>query len=91
AERPMLFIGPPNCEVAERVTRDRLGAAFAPDEIDAMADFVRQLVDDQEARGHLRAALRRTAMVQPGLATAVRFWARVVAQPGGSVLAADRR
>lgn len=40
--RPVMFIGPPGCEIARLVTEQGLGRAFARDEIAGMADTIRQ-------------------------------------------------
>jgi colanic acid biosynthesis glycosyl transferase WcaI len=44
--RHVLFIGPRDCELARLVTGQKLGAAFARDDISAMASAVRQLARD---------------------------------------------
>jgi glycosyltransferase involved in cell wall biosynthesis len=61
--RPMIFIGPRDCEPARIVTGQNLGFAFTRDEVDAMANALRQLAADpgrQAAAGRAAAAFSRS-------------------------------
>jgi colanic acid biosynthesis glycosyl transferase WcaI len=42
-ERPVIFIGPPACEIARVVRENNLGHAFAGNQITEMAQALRQL------------------------------------------------
>lgn len=39
--RPLLFIGPANCELAQTIAHNRLGGVFAPSDVTAMASLLR--------------------------------------------------
>lgn len=59
--RPVLFIGPRDCEVARIVKEHRLGHAATRDELAAAANFVRGLASDPAARLRAAAAARAFA------------------------------
>jgi colanic acid biosynthesis glycosyl transferase WcaI len=59
--RPVLFIGPTNCELARIVRNHQMGATFAPTESAAIAEFIRSLARDPAAVTALGAATRRYA------------------------------
>jgi len=51
AGKPMLFIGPKNCELAQLILEHSLGRAFATDDIPGMVGFISSLLLDP---GHLK-------------------------------------
>jgi colanic acid biosynthesis glycosyl transferase WcaI len=73
--RPMLAIGPRNCELARLVTRRGLGFAFARDEIPAMADTLRQLAADPARCASLGAAAAEFSRTEGRLAHGAAAWA----------------
>lgn len=71
--RPLLFLGPPDADIAQLATAASFGAAFAPDAVSRIVDFLCALAADRprhallcaaaqrfhtEAGGHLAAAAR---------------------------------
>lgn len=59
AGRPVVFIGPPHCEVAQIVRESGCGFVVAPADIAAAADALRQLVGDAELRKTMGERARR--------------------------------
>jgi len=59
--RPVLFLGPPDCEPARLVTRGNFGAAFARDAVAATAATLRAWRADPAARAALGRAARAFA------------------------------
>jgi glycosyltransferase involved in cell wall biosynthesis len=71
AGRPVLFIGPRECEVARTVTENNFGLSATRDEIETMASFVRRLAADDSAwTQHASAAARFAAGHDVSVATA---------------------
>ncbi len=84
--RPVLFIGPPDCEPARMVTGAALGAAFDRAATAAMADTLRAWRDAPGDRATLGRAARAFATREAGLAGAVARWRELLAtldQPPG--------
>ena len=80
--RPVIFIGPPECEFARIVTERGFGRAFARTDLAALADFVRTLAADRTAGNRLGAAAARFAAATGGADAAVTRWLGVLAPPG---------
>jgi colanic acid biosynthesis glycosyl transferase WcaI len=57
--RPVIFIGPPGCEVAEVVRQNQIGYAGSPGQIAELAAEIRRLAAEPEARARLSAAGQR--------------------------------
>lgn len=87
--RPVLFIGPHNCELARLVTKPgaAFGYAFSGDETSAIADSVRSLAQNPVAYAILASASLRYTESIGGPETAARRWTAWFA---GSALAAAR-
>lgn len=63
--RPVLFLGPPACEIASLVRENGLGGAFAPDDAGTIASFILSLARDPAALATLAAAVRRHVAALP--------------------------
>lgn len=74
--RPVLFIGPRDCELARIIRTQGLGATFGRDEIGAMAAWLRQVASDPAAVEQMQAAGRRFAAT--GFLAAVAAWWQIV-------------
>jgi glycosyltransferase involved in cell wall biosynthesis len=72
--RPVLFIGPPACEVAGLVTRHGFGRAFAPGEAGALAQALSDLSAAPEECARLGEAAARFAREGGGSQAAVAAW-----------------
>jgi glycosyltransferase involved in cell wall biosynthesis len=76
--RPVVFIGPRDCELARLVVERAFGFAFTRDEVSAMADLLRQLAADPArgtALGHAAAEFSRA---EGRLDHAVAAWERLL-------------
>jgi glycosyltransferase involved in cell wall biosynthesis len=86
AGRPVLFIGPTDCEPAKLVAAGGFGAAFDRDATAAMADTLRAWRDDPGNRAALGRAAVAFATRDAGFAGAVALWQALLAtldQPPG--------
>jgi glycosyltransferase involved in cell wall biosynthesis len=86
AGRPVLFIGPPDCEPARLVATGGFGASFARDATAAMADTLRAWQAAPAVRAALGRAAETFAAREAGLAPAVARWEALLAaldQPAG--------
>jgi colanic acid biosynthesis glycosyl transferase WcaI len=72
--RPVIFIGPPICEVAGLVTRHGFGRAFAPGQAAALAEALSDLSRAPEECARLREAAARFAREGGGSQAAVATW-----------------
>ncbi len=80
--RPMIFIGPRECEVAALVREAALGFAFARDDTAAIASCLRRLAttpDDCHTLGAAAAAFHHR---EDGLARAVTVWNKLLGDGG---------
>ncbi|HZZ56926.1 MAG TPA: glycosyltransferase family 4 protein [Opitutaceae bacterium] len=75
--RPILFLGPPHCEVARVVRETGLGAACSASDVAAAADALRSFRDDSARRDAAAAAARQFAAAHAGPAQAVELWDRL--------------
>jgi hypothetical protein len=83
AGRPILFVGPPDCDVASTVREHDLGQAFARENTAGLAAAVRRLASDRAAWSrHSAAALAFAA--QHTAARAVDRWHHVLATVAGT-------
>jgi colanic acid biosynthesis glycosyl transferase WcaI len=82
AGRPVIFIGPPGCEVARQVTGGGLGLAFARSEVAAIADAIRQLRADPDRVRRLGAAAGEFGREHAGPARATAAWEQLLATAG---------
>jgi len=76
--RPVLFIGPPDCDAARTVVAAGWGLAFAPTELVALAGAVEALSADAAARALLGQAALRFAAANGGAAAAAAAWAELL-------------
>ncbi len=84
AGRPILFIGPPRCEVARCVEENGLGHVAARDDLTRTADWIRHLALDQSAlSSHAAASLRFAARYTAPIAIA-RWQQLLLSQAGPS-------
>ena len=81
AGRPVIFIGPPGCEVARQVTGGDLGLAFARDEIAGIADALRQLHADPGRVRRLGEAAGEFGRHHAGPARAAAVWEGLLSNP----------
>lgn len=72
--RPMLFIGPPACDIARDIVSQNIGAVCARDEIEAMAGALVRWRDDPALRHEQGAAASAAAERNGGAARAVGVW-----------------
>jgi colanic acid biosynthesis glycosyl transferase WcaI len=72
--RPVIFIGPRSCELARIVEENKFGAAFAPDEMPALAVQLRALKRDAEKRNRLGNAAADWAARSGGATAAIERW-----------------
>jgi glycosyltransferase involved in cell wall biosynthesis len=77
AGRPVLFIGPPECEVARCVRDNGFGFAAAGGDLAALTAAIRHLQADAAARAGMAAAAVRFAS-RHGPATAAAHWDRLL-------------
>ncbi len=78
AARPVLFIGPARCEVAQLVSEHEMGAAHAPDEIAALADTLRAWRDQPTQRSTYALNAARFSETSPSLEASADLWARLL-------------
>jgi len=81
--RPVLFIGPAQCEVARCVREHGLGCAVSRGQLDQAAAFVRALARDPAEREPYREAALAFAS-RHGLAEAARSWDRWLSARGAA-------
>lgn len=72
--RPIVFLGPPECEVARRITSSGFGHAFAAPDTAGVAGALRSLCQDPDARARLGRAATQFAAESGGLAAATERW-----------------
>ncbi len=77
--RPVIFIGPRECEVARLVEARRFGRAFANTEIPSLAGALRTLRDDPAQRAALAAAAADFSRQEGRLAYAATRWQALLA------------
>jgi colanic acid biosynthesis glycosyl transferase WcaI len=82
--RPVLFLGPPDCEPARLVAGGKFGAAFARDAVAAAAGTLRTWRADPAARAALGRAALDHAGREAGLASAVNRWQGLLATLDGA-------
>lgn len=70
AGRPIVFIGPASCELAETVRTRGLGLVFGRDEVETLAEALRRLVRHPESCREFEVAARRFATEERGQAVA---------------------
>lgn len=76
--RPVIFIGPRECEIARLVEQRGFGRAFARDEIAAIADGIRQLRADPGKLRQLAAAAETFGRDHSGPAQATPAWEKLL-------------
>lgn len=75
--RPILFLGPPGCEVARLVRESGLGAACSGRDVAGAAAALRSFRDDSARRAACAAAARQFAAAHAGPGQAVELWDRL--------------
>ena len=88
--RPVIFVGPPNCDVARTVAGAGFGRVFARDQTAEMADAIAQLAGDPGERALLGNAAARFAE-KYGWEHAARAWHALLEPAEGSPHAARAR
>jgi glycosyltransferase involved in cell wall biosynthesis len=76
--RPVLFIGPPQCELAGLVAAAGMGLGFARNEIAGMARALRQWQDSPSELAALARGALAFSRTTPGLAQAANYWQSLV-------------
>ncbi len=76
--RPVIFIGPPGCELARLLTQHDFGHAFARNEIAPIAAAIRHLSTDATDRARLAAAAETYSRPHRGPAAAAATWQRLL-------------
>lgn len=80
--RPVIFIGPRECEIARLVEQCGLGRAFARDEITAIATTIRQLAAEPGRLAPFAAAAMAFGRDHSGPARAAIAWEKLLATTG---------
>lgn len=75
--RPVIVIGPRDCELARIVTEQGFGRAFARDEVDFIATTIRSWSTDPAGLARLAAAAETFGRAHLGPAPAVAVWQRL--------------
>ena len=78
AHRPILFIGPPEAELADLVVTHGLGGSFAPDDLEGIGAFIRRLAADPAEGARIRERVAAFAATLPGLSGAIETWLGLV-------------
>jgi colanic acid biosynthesis glycosyl transferase WcaI len=76
--RPVLFIGPPQCELAALVASAGMGRSFARHDIAGMAGVLRQWQDTPAEPAALAQGALAFSRTTPGLAQAANYWQSLV-------------
>ncbi len=76
--RPVIFIGPRDCEIARLVTERGLGRAFARDEVAAIAAAIRQLSTGAAQLAQFRAAAEVYGRSHSGPDRAAAHWQKLL-------------
>jgi colanic acid biosynthesis glycosyl transferase WcaI len=76
--RPIVFLGPPGCEVARIIARGGFGQAFALADTAEIAGAIRSLKHDPVTRARLGRAAAEFAASPDGLSTATNQWDRLL-------------
>jgi colanic acid biosynthesis glycosyl transferase WcaI len=84
--RPVLFIGPPDCEVACVIETNGFGSAFAADDVERIAASIREFRDDETKRATFGQAAAEFSSRSGRLHHAATRWLAVLA---GKPLADD--
>jgi len=79
--RPVLFIGPPGCELGRLVETEGLGRAFAREQAAGMAAFLRELSAAPARAAPYRAAALRFSAQGGGAPEAAAAWEKILAFP----------
>ncbi len=82
--RPVIFIGPPGCELAGLLTRHDFGLAFTRDEIDAIGNTLRALSTDPSRVEQLAASAGVFGRAHLGPSRAAATWRRLLSSAGKS-------
>ena len=77
--RPVIFIGPPDCELAGLLTRHDFGLAFTRDQITAIAITLRELSTDPARLDQLAASAVRFGHAHSGPSRAAGTWQQLIA------------
>lgn len=76
--RPMLFIGPPHCELAGLVVAAGMGRSFARDDVAGMARVLGHWQDSPADLAALAGGALAFSRTTPGLAQAANYWQSLV-------------
>lgn len=88
--RPIIFLGPPGCEVARVVETNGLGHAFASGDLEGITGALRSLRKDPAAGRRLGGAAAAFATAAGGVSSATRHWDALLAEPRGLAVPAGR-
>jgi len=81
--RPVIFVGPPECDVARCITQNGFGVVASRDELSVLATAIQRLSSDANERSQLAEAAARFADDHT-LAAAMNRWVELIAQVEGS-------
>ncbi|MCC6579291.1 MAG: glycosyltransferase family 4 protein [Phycisphaeraceae bacterium] len=78
AARPVLFVGPRNCETAQAITRWNCGKVIDPDDATSLVAAIRQLADDASLGQRQAAAARQAYEQQYNAEACAAMWSRLL-------------
>ncbi|HRI81928.1 MAG TPA: glycosyltransferase family 4 protein [Opitutaceae bacterium] len=78
AARPVFYIGPTQAELARRIQTDGIGAAFARDELDAMAEELKRWHRDPPLVARMSERAADISRQYGGLASAANLWQKLL-------------
>lgn len=79
--KPVLYIGPPQTEIARHIREARLGAAFDREDASAMAAEIKRWQQDPELVARMSHNAASALPQQGGLASAATLWQELLAAP----------
>lgn len=91
AGRPVIFIGPEDCDIARQITRHAFGISFRREQTPAIAATIQQLKDDAVRLRSLGAAAAKFHAATGATTAAAEKWSALLAPPGELVPATAPR
>lgn len=77
-EKPVLYVGPVHCELAEWVRREGLGGAYARTQTAEAAAFIHKLSREPKLAAHCAAAAKRNHEASGGAGAAIEAWQKLL-------------
>lgn len=78
AHRPVVFIGPPEAEVSQLVSKHGLGATFTPEDVAGVVDYILHMANNPDAEASTCEHVAAYSQDLPGLADALDTWIRLL-------------